>query len=225
MRSVLPLAASLLTAFWIAACAVTDRGAPVPGTSTGATPPPSAHASLYESPLGFEIMLPPAVYIGGNGETAPVAAFEEPSRNRAFIAAAEHDDPSTPVFDRVPTTLQTLTGTGRLATGLPVWMLSVTPIEDRAKLDAWVRLHYGPGCRVGELAPTRQEGVFDVLLEGDGKPLDQTECPLNYVYELLYQPSERRALSWELGQGPQFMADADGMLTYDMQMRDSVRFR
>ena len=215
MKHVPTLVGSVVLALSVAACAVAT-----PGADTG-----TGENGTYVSPLGFSIDLPAAVYIGGENETAPVRAFEDLSRNRVFISAAEHDDPATPAFDRVPTTLPSLTGIDRTAVLLPSWMLSMTDIEDREALDAWVKNHYGPGCRVAELAPEGQEGVFDVLLEGDGKPLDQTECPLNYVYEILYQPSERRVLSWELGQGIQFMSDRDGATIFDLRMRDSVRFR
>ncbi len=225
----LPFLAAALTAFAVAACAVAP--APVPDASTGSVidaqassssrrsaPSPSG-PSTYVSPQGFSIELPERARIGA-GATSPIVAFEDEEKGRVFIATTSYDDPSTPEADRLPTTIDLLRGTD--ASWVPHWTMDVTPIEDDAALDTWVKNHYGPGCSVEERAPTAQPGVEDVLLASDGLPMDSSRCVLNYIYEIRYQPSKKRVLSWELGQAPQFTA-ADTENILDLRMRDSVR--
>ncbi len=174
------------------------------GVAACATVTPSQDAQTYDSPLGFSMDLPPGV-----------AAFEDPSRQRTFIAPVAYGEGKE-------TTLASLTTDPEsMVTG---WMVSRTDINDEAALNEWVRVHYGPACTVVEQAPTAQDGVFDVLLEGDGLPLDETNCVLNFVYEIRYQPSQQRVFSWELGQGTRFISD-DDTVTYDMDMSESFRVR
>lgn len=175
----------------------------------------------YDSPQGFSIDLPVATLIAAD-VSVPVAAYEDPDKTRVFVAAAEYDDPTTPDVDRIPTTLDALRGPH--ASRIPHWTMDVTEIADDAALETWVHNHYGPGCTIAEKAPTAQRDVMDVLLEGDGLSLEETRCVLNYAYEIRYQPSKGRVLSWELGQAPSFNAP-DGSGADDLRMRDSVRMR
>lgn len=243
----LPFLAAGLTAFAVAACATAPT--PVPDMLSGSTvstgSASSASESLaassaspsvtapagtassktldfttYVSAQGFYISLPVSAWIGAN-ETAPVIAFEDPAKDRVFIATAAYDDPTTPAVDRIPTTVDVLRGSN--ASWVSHWTMDVTDIANDAALDTWVKEHYGPGCSVEERAPTVQPGVEDILLVGDGLPPDTSRCVLNYAYEIRYQPAKGRVLSWELGQGPRFAAGAGTDEIYDVVMRDSVR--
>jgi hypothetical protein len=224
---------ALLLALGVAACATVPNAPHArpssPGSASSSSSPSHASSSrraassagtAYASPLGFSLELPAEAWIGTNA-TAPVTAFEDASHGRVFIATAAYDDPMTPEVDRLPTTLGVLRGAN--ASWVPHWTMDVTPIADDAALAAWVKLHYGPGCAIAEQAPTAQDGVFDVLLEGDGLPLESTRCVLNFLYEIRYQPSAKRVLSWNLGQAPQFAGPHGEAL--DLSMRDSVRMR
>jgi hypothetical protein len=245
-----PFLAAALTAFAVTACATAPT--PSPDTLSGSiidngtasssqenwTAPPetpyvdapddagmgtsseSPDFTTYVSPQGFYLSLPVSAWIGAN-ETAVVTAFEDPAKDRVFIAAAAYDDPTTPAVDRIPTTVDVLRGPNR--SWVPHWTMDVTDIADDAALDTWVKEHYGPGCSIAERSTTAQPGVQDVLLATDGLPLDTTRCVLNFAYEIRYQPSKARVLSWELGQGPQFAAGSGTDEIYDLAMRDSVR--
>lgn len=239
MRTTLP--AGILILSLLAACGAPAEAPAPPSSSSSSAVPPSAPSSepwtgdgpdshvdapnagsagaAYESPQGFAITLPAEAWIGPDAY-APVAAFEDPAKSRVFIATIAYDDPTTPATERLPTTLDDLRGAH--ASWIPHWTMDVTVVENDDALARWVTEHYGPGCRVAERAPTAQAGVEDVLLEGDGLPLDRTTCVLNYAYEIRYQPGAKRVLSWELGRGPQFTErGADGPA--DLRMRDSVR--
>lgn len=219
MRTPFAIAGSLILALSVAACAVTDEPVTEPETSPGSTIEPSSATGslrLYESPLGFVIGLPASVHIGGDGETAPVRAFEEPSRNRTYVAAAEYDDPATPAFDRKETTIAALTGTASYT--IPSWTIHSADVEDDAALGRWVTEHYGPDCRIAERVPTAQEGVDEILLESGGE-----NCVLNYVFEIRYQPSRRRVVYWDIGQDANFISDPLTRYVYDLPMTESLR--
>lgn len=191
-----------------------------PDDAGAGTPAKAPAFKTYVSAQGFYLSLPVSAWIGEN-ETAAITAFEDPAKNRVFIAAAAYDDPTTPTVDRIPTTIDVLRGPNR--SWVPHWTMDVTDIADDAALDTWVKEHYGPGCSIAERAPTAQPGVEDVLLATDGLPLDATRCVLNFAYEIRYQPSKARVLSWELGQGSRFAAGSGTDEIYDLVMRDSVR--
>lgn len=246
----LPFVAAALTAFAVTACATQQTAEPdtltgsvvdtehsssaqtnwtappespyvdAPADAGAGAPSTSPNVTTYVSAQGFSISLPASARIGEN-EAAVVTAFEDPAKNRVFIATAAYDDPTTPAVDRIPTTVDMLRGAN--ASWIPHWTMDVTPIDGDAALDEWVKNHYGPGCSVEERAPTAQPGVDDVLLATDGLPMDSSRCVLNYIYEIRYQPSKKRVLSWELGQGPRFTAGMDADEIYDLAMRDSVR--
>jgi hypothetical protein len=234
---------SLLIAVAVAACATVPTPSPetssgsvasmgsatvTPSASSVAAPAPNAPTvtsnapdfTTYVSAQGFYISLPVSAWIGAN-ETAPVTAFEDPAKDRVFIATAAYDDPTTPAVDRIPTTVDVLRGPN--ASWVPHWTMDVTDIADDAALDTWVKNHYGPGCSVEERAPTVQPGVEDVFIATDGLPIDTSRCVLNFAYEIRYQPSKQRVLSWELGQAPRFSAGTGTDEIYDLVMRDSVR--
>lgn len=243
MHRALAPVGSLLIAIAVAACAAVPSPAPdassgsvasgsdasaretgVSSSAPSASPPTASSAgpdfTTYVSAQGFYMSLPASARIGEN-ETAPVRAFEDPAKNRVFIATAAYDDPTTPAVDSIPVTLDLLRGPN--ASWVPHWAIDVTDIEDDAHLERWVKEHYGPGCSVEERAPTVQPGVEDVLLAGDGLPLDTTRCVLNFVYEIRYQPSKQRVLSWELGQGPRFLGGEGTEDIHDLAMRESLR--
>lgn len=111
------------------------------------------------------------------------------------------------------------------------WKIEVKDVKDDAGLDAYIKQRYGVGCSVGERRSTTQDGVFDIEIEGDGKDLGETLCPINYVTILKYFPQKQRAVSFDLGQACTFYTSLDfedsnpsGESCVDSAMADSFRF-
>jgi hypothetical protein len=106
----------------------------------------------------------------------------------------------------------------------PYWKLVVEDIHDDAELDSFIKERYGPGCSVGEQLPSVQDGVYDVKIQGDGKDLAESKCPLNYVTVVKYFPEGNKVVAWDRGQANYFPADTDYSVVHDQEMEDSFRF-
>ena len=105
------------------------------------------------------------------------------------------------------------------------WTIVMQEILDDAQLDAFIKSRYGAGCSLGEKTPwALQEGVFDVGILGDDKPMETTECLVNYATVLKYYPDGNRVISWHLGQAFTFPGDVEYNVIYDGEMVDSFRF-
>jgi hypothetical protein len=105
------------------------------------------------------------------------------------------------------------------------WTIVMQEIQDDAQLDAFIKTRYGAGCSLGEKTPwDLQEGVFDVGILGDDKPMETTECLINYATVLKYYPEGGRVISWHLGQAFTFPGDVEYSVIYDGEMVDSFRF-
>jgi hypothetical protein len=104
------------------------------------------------------------------------------------------------------------------------WEIVVREVRDDDELDAFIKSRYGSGCSLGERIVSGQDGVYDVRIQGDGKGLSETRCPLNYATVVKYYPAGDKVIAWNLGQGPTFVADVAYPVTYDREMVDSFRF-
>ncbi|UCG24370.1 MAG: hypothetical protein JSW55_19990 [Chloroflexota bacterium] len=104
------------------------------------------------------------------------------------------------------------------------WAIVTVEIHDDEELDAFIKDRYGPGCSLGEKAPSGQEGVFDISIQGDGLDLEQTQCPINFATVVKYFPAGSKVGAWDRGQSYHFPADVNYSVTYDQEMEDSFRF-
>lgn len=104
------------------------------------------------------------------------------------------------------------------------WKFVVRDVSNDAELESFIRERYGNGCQLGDKNPSNQPGVFDVSIQGDGRELEETECPLNYMTVLKYHPEKNKAVSWNLGQAFTFVEDESYQNVYDQEMVDSFKF-
>ena len=104
------------------------------------------------------------------------------------------------------------------------WEIVAEQVRNDAELEAFIRARYGSGCRLGEKRASSQDGVYDVHVEGDGKDLSETKCPLNYRTVVKYYPEGDKVIAWDLGQAVTFAATLDYSVTHDQEMVESFRF-
>lgn len=102
------------------------------------------------------------------------------------------------------------------------WKFLVRPVKNDAELEVFIKDHYGSGCSLGAKKASKQDGVFDVSIKGDGLDLDTTKCPLNYDTRLKYDPAKGKLISWDLGQAYTYWGEKD--VYYDGEMVDSFKF-
>lgn len=104
------------------------------------------------------------------------------------------------------------------------WEIVARDVHDDEELDAFLKDRYGSGCSLGEKVASGQEGVFDVTIQGDGKDLSESLCPLNYGTVVKYYPAGNQVIAWDIGQAVTFAGDTSYSVVYDQQMTDSFRF-
>jgi hypothetical protein len=104
------------------------------------------------------------------------------------------------------------------------WRIVASDVHDDAELDAFLKSQYGSGCSLGEKVVSSQEGVYDIRIQGDGKDLGGTQCPLNRVIVVKYYPAGSRVVTWDRGQAPTFAADTAYSRLYDQEMVNSFQF-
>ena len=105
------------------------------------------------------------------------------------------------------------------------WSIRVVDIEGQEELESFVKTRYGRGCSVGEMAPSPADPrLVDVTLDGDGKDLESTECPVNYRTVLKYDRLRGKLAVWDMGQAYTFVGAVDYTIVYDDTMIESFRF-
>ncbi len=106
------------------------------------------------------------------------------------------------------------------------WAIKTATVADLAALNNFIRVNYGQSCSAGEQTPTAQDGVFDVAIKGDGKDLEQTGCPINFMIALKYYPERQRVATWSMGQSCYFPGPSTDQVfeCFDQDMAKSFRF-
>jgi hypothetical protein len=104
------------------------------------------------------------------------------------------------------------------------WKLVVAEIRNEDDLDSFIKSRYGSSCSLGEQVASNQDGVYDVGILGDGKGLEETQCPLNFGTVVKYYPEGNKVISWHTGQASSFPADVNHSIIYDLEMVDSFNF-
>ena len=70
-----------------------------------------------------------------------------------------------------------------------------------------------------------QKGVLDIDFGPEkGDENFNEDCFINYVTALKYYPEGNKAISWDLGQAANFVADEDYTTAYDQDIAKSVKF-
>ena len=104
-----------------------------------------------------------------------------------------------------------------------MWKILAAEVHNDDELDAFIRSRYGSGCSIKEKEAMGQDGVYRVRIQGDGKDLSETQCPLNYATMVEYAPAVNKVIAWDLGQAGTFLADESFMVAHDQEMVDSFR--
>lgn len=81
----------------------------------------------------------------------------------------------------------------------PAWRITIKDINNEQELSDFIKQYYGKACSYHKV-DTVFPDTFDIVLEGDGKSLDVTECPVNYDYYLKYSPINKKVASWNTSQ-------------------------
>ena len=104
------------------------------------------------------------------------------------------------------------------------WHIVIFDVEDEARLDSVIKQKLGSGCRYKSKIATDFPDNYRVEIDGDGKDLGETLCPVNYANYIIYSPLLKRVAFWSVGQecniGLGFMSDN----CFDGEISDSFHF-
>jgi|GEM_PF-2991163 len=103
----------------------------------------------------------------------------------------------------------------------PAWRITIKDINNEQELSDFIKQYYGKACSYHKVA-TIFPDTFDIILDGDGKSLDVTECPVNYDYYLKYSPINKKIASWNTSQECQIGYGFEKC--FDKQIAESFHF-
>lgn len=102
------------------------------------------------------------------------------------------------------------------------WKITVEAVRNNNELTDFIKKEYGSGCNLEKQQLSKQIGIYDISIKGDGKDLGETKCPINYMIALKYSPEKQKVATWILGQACTFFTEDQGCL--DSKIAESFRF-
>lgn len=165
------------------------------------------------------------------GAFVPVKVFEDDEQviiatEYLYVLSGETKEDYKSFFskcNKVTTTLTKLEDKDDTYFYSPSWHINIKEVKNDQELDKVIKDNYGSGCSIGNKKSSKQEGVFDVEIKGDGKDLGSTKCPVNFALEMKYYPAKNKLAFWNIGQAHNFYK-ADFKDGFDSEMSDSFKF-
>ncbi len=102
------------------------------------------------------------------------------------------------------------------------WHIVILNANDEDSLDKVIKRKLGPGCSYKTKIPTKFSGNYRVEINGDGKDLGSTACPVNYTNYIIYSPNQGEVAFWSTGQECQIGLNFSNC--FDQEIADSFHF-
>ncbi|HPN81574.1 MAG TPA: hypothetical protein PK412_03465 [bacterium] len=80
------------------------------------------------------------------------------------------------------------------------WHIVVFDVENETDLDLLIKNKLGSGCSFKSKIATSFANNYRVEIDGDGKDLGSTNCPVNYANYIIYSPVVKKVAFWSIGQ-------------------------
>jgi hypothetical protein len=80
------------------------------------------------------------------------------------------------------------------------WHIVILDARNEDDLDRKIKQRLGSGCSYKSKEEIKFKGNYRVEIEGDGKDLGSTKCPVNYINYIIYSPEKERVAFWSTGQ-------------------------
>ena len=108
------------------------------------------------------------------------------------------------------------------------WAVLIKSVKDENELDEFIKQNYGSGCFAGDKKSWEQDGVYEITIGGwdEWEDLGTTDCPVNYIYKVLYAPEKNKVMLVKLGQECTFRTNSYlvSYNCYDQEMINSFKF-
>jgi hypothetical protein len=105
------------------------------------------------------------------------------------------------------------------------WHIVILNANDEDSLDKVIKRKLGPGCSYKTKIPTKFSGNYRVEINGDGKDLGSTACPVNYQNYIIYSPTQGRVAFWSTGQECQIGLGFIYSSCFDQEISNSFHFK
>lgn len=104
------------------------------------------------------------------------------------------------------------------------WHIVILDIEDEEDLDSVIKQKLGSGCSYKTKIAANFEGNYRIEINGDGKDLGETLCPVNYANYIIYSPVQNKVAFWSTGQECQIGLGFFYDNCFDGKISDSFHF-
>lgn len=111
-----------------------------------------------------------------------------------------------------------------ITTGTTSLKIYATNIKNDSELESYFKSKYGSGCRLGEKTLSNTPDIYNVKILGDGKDLDESNCPINFVVVTAYNPTKGKLVMFELGQACNLTKKLTDNGCYDSEIVSSLKF-
>lgn len=102
------------------------------------------------------------------------------------------------------------------------WHIVILNANDEASLDKAIKQKLGSGCSYKTKIPTKFSGNYRIEINGDGKDLGSTACPVNYTNYIIYSPNQGEVAFWSTGQECQIGLNFSNC--FDKEIANSFHF-
>lgn len=104
------------------------------------------------------------------------------------------------------------------------WNITIFEAEDENDLDRVIKEKLGSGCSYKTKINTNFSKNYRVEINGDGKDLGSTNCPVNYANYIIYSPENKKVAFWSLGQECNIGLGFIYPNCFDLQISESFHF-
>ncbi len=104
------------------------------------------------------------------------------------------------------------------------WNITIFEAEDENDLDRVIKEKLGSGCSYKTKINTNFSENYRVEINGDGKDLGSTNCPVNYANYIIYSPVNKKVAFWSLGQECNIGLGFIYPNCFDLQISESFHF-
>lgn len=104
------------------------------------------------------------------------------------------------------------------------WHIVIFDVKNEADLDSLIKNKLGSGCSYKSKIATIFENNYRIEINGDGKDLGSTDCPVNYANYIIYNPLAEKIAFWSLGQECNIGLGFIYNNCFDLKIADSFHF-
>jgi hypothetical protein len=107
--------------------------------------------------------------------------------------------------------------------GYPIpWNIVILEVKNEDDLDRIIKQKLGLGCSYKTKIPTAFNDNYRIEINGDGKDLGSTACPVNYVNYIVYSSAQGKVALW--GTGQECQIGLDFISCFDTEISNSFHF-